>query len=310
MTARTPGQDPVPAPSAAGSDRAAAMTAAVLDGSVLTPGTPLRTAVFDAVRADREGPVTHELIGLTGHHRPAVRRTALTLLTELAFNGPPSWQGPIEAAAARLHDPDPDARRAAVRLLVRAGGTDLARTALDTHTDPATRIALADALLFHLPHTPCPPGPLRTDPLPDIRLAACIAALRAAPEEEWAALDAQAVAEPAALSDRDADRARTLGSRWGDALSRQGRERHCYAAANSASSPRSAGSAPPRRPRCHCSNGSPGNPGSAPATGRSPSPGSPASVTSSSPRCAPRRGCGGMCPIAPLSSSGCSTTAA
>ncbi|MFE7786476.1 hypothetical protein [Streptomyces nigrescens] len=231
MTARTPGQDPVSAPSAADVDHSAAVTAAVVDGSVLTPGAPLRTAVFDAVRADRDGPVTHELIGLTGHHRPAVRRTALTLLTELAFNGPPSWQGPIEAAAARLHDPDPDARRAAVRLLVRAGGTDRARTALDTHPDPATRIALADALLFHLPHTPCPPGPLRTDPLPGIRLAACIAELRAAPEEEWAALDAQAVAELAALSDRDADRARILGSRWGDALSRQDRERHCYATA-------------------------------------------------------------------------------
>ncbi|MGW2391705.1 hypothetical protein ACWCYK_19705 [Streptomyces lydicamycinicus] len=231
MTARTPGQDPVPAPSATDPDRPADVTAAVLDGSALTPGATVRTAVFDAVRADPDGPVTQELTGLTHHRRPAVRRTALTLLTELAFSGPQPWQGPIEAAAARLHDPDPEARRTAARLLVRAGGTDRARTALDSHPDPATRIALADALLLHARHTPCPPGPLRTDPLPDIRLLACIEELRTAPEEEWPALDAQTMAEVGALSAHDADGSWPLGLRWGDALFRQDREQHCYTAA-------------------------------------------------------------------------------
>ncbi|QIY54710.1 hypothetical protein HEP86_09465 [Streptomyces sp. RPA4-5] len=52
MTARTPGHDPVPAPSATGPDRPADVTTAVLDGSALAPGATVRTAVFDAVRAD------------------------------------------------------------------------------------------------------------------------------------------------------------------------------------------------------------------------------------------------------------------
>ncbi|MGW3010451.1 hypothetical protein ACWC9R_16705 [Streptomyces sp. NPDC001219] len=230
MTARTPGQAPVPAPSAADPARRA-MTAAIVDGSVRTPGDPARSALFDAVRADPDGPVTHELTGLTGHRRPAVRRTALTLLGELAHNGPQPWPGPVEAAAARLHDPDPEARRAAARLLVRAGGTDRARTALDTHPDPAIRLTLADALLLHARHTPGPPGPLRTDPLPDIRLLVCVEELRTAPEEEWPALDAQTVAEVAALSARDADPTLAYGTRWADALFRQDRERHCYTTA-------------------------------------------------------------------------------
>ncbi|MGP8302908.1 hypothetical protein ACTPOK_34215 [Streptomyces inhibens] len=230
MTARTPGQDPASAPSAADRDRLAAVTAAVVDGSVRTPGTPARTTVFDAVRADQDGPVTQALISLTDKHCPAVRRTALTLLGELTFGRRTPWQGPIDAAAARLHDPDPDARRAAAQLLVRAGGADRARTALDELTDPVTRIALANALL-HTPDTPCPPGPLRADPLPEIRLLACIEELATAPRERWPALDAQAEAEVAALTAADTDRIRPNGLRWGSALFRQDRERHCYALA-------------------------------------------------------------------------------
>ncbi|MCW7988951.1 hypothetical protein XF35_27850 [Streptomyces platensis subsp. clarensis] len=171
MTARTPGQDPVSAPSAADVDHSAAVTAAVVDGSVLTPGAPLRTAVFDAVRADRDGPVTHELIGLTGHHRPAVRRTALTLLTELAFNGPPSWQGPIPPRPRHPHRPGrrtpvppaahPLPARAApaaltphLAALVRTAPPALRDLAVDTlcASRTATRLA-ADDLAALLPTT-------------------------------------------------------------------------------------------------------------------------------------------------------------
>ncbi|WP_128506293.1 HEAT repeat domain-containing protein [Streptomyces inhibens] len=230
MTARTPGQDPASAPSAVDRDRLAEVTAAVVDGSVRTPGTPARTTVFDAVQADQDGPVTQALISLTDKHCPVVRRTALTLLGELAFGRRTPWQGPIDAAAARLHDPDPDARRAAAQLLVRAGGAERARTALDELTDPVTRIALANALL-HTPDTHCPPGPLRADPLPEIRLLACIEELATAPRERWPALDAQAEAEVAALTAADTDRIRPTGLRWGSALFRRDRERHCYALA-------------------------------------------------------------------------------
>ncbi|MFE0375563.1 hypothetical protein ACFW1M_08225 [Streptomyces inhibens] len=230
MTARTPGQDPASAPSAVDRDRLAEVTAAVVDGSVRTPGTPARTTVFDAVKADQDGPVTQALLSLTDKHCPAVRRTALTLLGELTFGRRTPWQGPVDAAAARLHDPDPDARRAAAQLLVRAGGADRARTALDELTDPVTRIALANALL-HTPDTHCPPGPLRADPLPEIRLLACIEELATAPRERWPALDAQAEAEAASLTAADTDRIRPTGLRWGSALFRQDRERHCYAVA-------------------------------------------------------------------------------
>ncbi|MEV0369684.1 hypothetical protein AB0I10_07640 [Streptomyces sp. NPDC050636] len=241
MTSRTPGQDPVSAPSAAEHGSVAAVIAAVVDGSVLSPGSPARTTAFEALHTDPDGPVTHALIALTDSTRPAARRTALALLGELTFNRRRPWQGPIEAASARLRDPDPDVRRAAARLLVRAGGTDRVRTALDTLTDLVTRIALADAL-FRDPDTPYPPGPLRSDPLPEIRLLACVEELASAPGERWPELDAQAEAEVAALSDAstgppaeppatDADRVLTVGHRWAGALFRQGRETACYATA-------------------------------------------------------------------------------
>lgn len=234
MTARTPGQDPAPAPSpATDADRIAEMTAAVIDGTVLTPGNSTRTAAFDAVHADQDGPFTHALIALTAYpdkHRPAVRRTALTLLCDLGYGRHTPWQGPIEAAAARLHDPDPEVRRAAARLLVRAGGTDRARTALDELTDPLTRTALADALLG-TPGTPCPPGPLRTDPLPEIRLLACLEALASAPPPQWPELDAQTLTEVTTLTAHDADDSHPIGSRWGTSLYRQDREQHCYTTA-------------------------------------------------------------------------------
>ncbi|MEE4423009.1 HEAT repeat domain-containing protein [Streptomyces bugieae] len=242
MTTRTPGQDPASAPSTAsgpsngatpstapGPDHPSELTAAVLDGSVLSPGTPARTAVFEAVGADPDGPVTRELLALARHVSPAVRRTVLTLLGELTHGRTP-WPAPVEAAGARLHDPDPDVRRAAARLLVRTGAADRARTALGELTDPVTRIALADALLG-TPGTSCPPGPLRTDPLPEIRLLGCLEELATAPREQWPELDAQTLAEVTALTAHDADRGYSVGSRWGRALYRQEREADCYATA-------------------------------------------------------------------------------
>ncbi|MFG3119139.1 HEAT repeat domain-containing protein [Streptomyces sp. NPDC048197] len=240
MTTRTPGQDPASTPSTAagpstgatastppGPDRPSDLTAAVLDGSVLTPGTPARTAVFEAVGADPGGPATRELLSLTRHLSPAVRRTALTLLGELTYGRTP-WPAPAPAAAAALHDPDPDVRRAAATLLVRTGAADRARTALGELTDPGTRIALADALLG-TPDAACPPGPLRTDPLPEIRLLGCLEELATAPRERWPELDAQIVTEVTALTAHDADRGCSIGARWGRALHRQEREQDCYA---------------------------------------------------------------------------------
>ncbi|MFD8548652.1 HEAT repeat domain-containing protein [Streptomyces sp. NPDC059649] len=239
MTTRTPDREPASAPStasgpsttptpsaASGPDRPSDITAAVLDGSVLTPGTPARTAVFEAVAADPDGPVTQELLALTGNMGPAVRRTALTLLGELTYGRTP-WPAPVEAAAARLHDPDPDVRRAAARLLVRTGATDRARTALGELTDPGTRIALADALLG-TPDAALPPGTLRTDPLPEIRLLGALEELATAPRERWPELDARILAEVTALTAHDADRGYPIGARWGRALHRQDREQDCY----------------------------------------------------------------------------------
>ncbi|WP_310724171.1 HEAT repeat domain-containing protein [Streptomyces sp. N2A] len=234
MTTRTPGQDPASTPStdvtastASGPDRPSDLTSAVLDGSVLTPGTPARTAVFEAVGADPDGPAIRELLSLTRHMSPAVRRTALTLLGELTYGRTP-WPAPAPAAAAGLHDPDPEVRRAAATLLVRTGAADRARTALGELTDPVTRIALADALLG-APDAACPPGPLRTDPLPEIRLLGCLEELATAPREHWPELDTQILTEVTALTAHDADRGYSIGARWGRALHRQEREQDCYA---------------------------------------------------------------------------------
>ncbi|GAA2145991.1 hypothetical protein GCM10009760_35290 [Kitasatospora kazusensis] len=189
---------------------------ALATGAASTPGHPSRTAIFDAVRAERTGPVATRLLRLSRDEDPLVRREVLDLLWSLGFGGP--WPEAADAALARLTDRDAEVRRRAARLVVAAGRRDLALAALAELTDPVVRSALAEALGTGLAH-------LRADPLAAIRFRAHLETLRAAPPAQWPALDAalHADAREAALHWE------RLGQAWGRTLCGLGREQDTYA---------------------------------------------------------------------------------
>jgi hypothetical protein len=188
---------------------------AVASGTATTPASPSRIAVFDAVRADRTGPVASRLLRLAHSDNPVVRGEVLALLRGLAHDGP--WPEAADAGVARLTDPDEEVRRRAARLVVDAGGRNLALTALGELTDPVVRTVLAHALGARIAH-------LRADPLASVRFLAHLETLRAAPPERWPALDAALHADT-----REAVHyLEGIGRDWGQVLYRLGREQHTY----------------------------------------------------------------------------------
>ncbi|MFE6826480.1 hypothetical protein [Streptomyces sp. NPDC057690] len=194
------------------------MDEAVAAGGATMPAHPSRGAIFDAVRADRTGPVGVRLLQLAHDEDPFVRREVMDLLHGLAHYGP--WPGAAEVALARLGDADEQVRRGAARLVVRAGRKDVALNALDELTDPVVRTVLADSLGGSVSH-------LRNDPLASVRFLANLETLRAAPREQWPALDTALLADA-----REAARhLEGVGRRWGSVLFRLERERHTYALA-------------------------------------------------------------------------------
>ncbi|WP_338775779.1 HEAT repeat domain-containing protein [Streptomyces sp. DG1A-41] len=76
-----------------------------------TQGGPQR--ILALLELAEEVPTTEELAEFLTDADPAVRRTALTVLSEAAE----SWEEPSAVFAAALLDPDPTVRRAAVELL-------------------------------------------------------------------------------------------------------------------------------------------------------------------------------------------------
>ncbi|MFH0178021.1 hypothetical protein ACIA6D_36575 [Streptomyces cacaoi] len=194
------------------------MDEAVAAGTATTPAHHSRSAIFDAVRADRTGPVAVRLLQLAHADDPFVRHEVMDLLHSLAPDGP--WPGAAEVALARLSDADEQVRRRAARLVVRAGRQDVALNALRELTDPVVRTVLADSLGGSVSH-------LRADPLASVRFLAHLETLRAAPPQQWPALDMALLADA-----REAARhLRSVGRRWGSVLFRLGRERHTYALA-------------------------------------------------------------------------------
>ncbi|WP_327180877.1 hypothetical protein [Streptomyces sp. NBC_01334] len=191
------------------------MDEAVAAGTATTPAHPSRGAIFDAVRADRTGPVAVRLLRLAHADDPFVRRNVMDLLHSLAPDGP--WPGAAEVALARLCDVDEQVRRRAARLLVRAGREDVALNALDELTDPVVRTVLADSLGGSVAH-------LRADPLASVRFLTHLETLRAAPRHQWPALDMALLADA-----REAARhLEGVGRRWGSVLFGLDRERHTY----------------------------------------------------------------------------------
>ncbi len=194
---------------------------ALAAGDTTTPAHPSRVAVFEAVGADRAGPVAARLLRLVQAEDAAVRREVLTLLQSLSFHVP--WPEAADAALGRLTDPDEEVRRRAARLLVGAGRRDLALTALGGLTDPVVRTVLARALGADLAHL----ARLRTDPLASVRFLARLETLRVAPPAQWPALDAALCADAGEVA-LQLERA---GRDWGQVLHQLGREQHTYAVA-------------------------------------------------------------------------------
>ncbi|MFI1176639.1 HEAT repeat domain-containing protein [Streptomyces melanogenes] len=180
------------------------------------PAHPSRIAVFDAVRADRTGPVANRLLRLAHAGELFVRREAMDLLCSLTGERP--WPEAVEAALTRLGDPDEEVRRRAAYLVGHCGQPDLVLTTLGDLTDPVVRTVLAGAL-----------GPavarLRTDRLAAVRFLAHLETLRAAPPARRPALDAALLTDAREAALHLAD----IGHLWGWVLYRLGRERHTYA---------------------------------------------------------------------------------
>ncbi len=191
---------------------------AVADGSATTPAHRSRSAVFEAVRADRTGPAAVRLLQLAHADEPFVRREVLDLLQSFALDGP--WPEAAEAASARLGDADEEVRCRAAHLLASAGRRDVALGALDELTDPVVRTALADRLGACVSH-------LRADPLASVRFLAHLETLRVAAPSGWPALDRALLADARGA----ARHLEGVGHSWGWVLFRLGRERHTYALA-------------------------------------------------------------------------------
>ncbi|MEY9947546.1 HEAT repeat domain-containing protein [Kitasatospora sp. GAS1066B] len=176
MTPRTPDQNPA-------SPVESWLSAALRDPRRAGYGTA-RSAIFDAVRTDRTGPVPDQLLTLTSNHSTDVRRAVLCLLTELSHEDPP-WPAAAERAAAALRDRDPATRRAAAWLLAAADRPRAVRALSD---DPSplsstARVALTEALFepWKKPdHTDllALATALHEDPDPAVRLRSALGVLR------------------------------------------------------------------------------------------------------------------------------------
>ncbi|MEV0412723.1 hypothetical protein AB0I68_18420 [Streptomyces sp. NPDC050448] len=109
-----------------------------------------RSAVFDAVRADRGGAVAVRLLSGTADERAGVRLLLLQILTWLSGGTDDPWPEAAAAAVGRLRDPDEPVRRAAAWLLAEADRPRAVEllTGPGQEQDPVARLALAEALLL------------------------------------------------------------------------------------------------------------------------------------------------------------------
>jgi hypothetical protein len=215
------------------------LDAAVASGAAGTYGDPLRSAIFDAVQEDRDGPVAQRLLVLASDPDVEVRRTVVRLLFDLTPT-PAGWPRAAEAAADRLTDEDEHVRRAAAWLLFCAGGIARAAAVLrdERHpADPIARTALAEAALSRFVTSAeearrelaeC----LRDDRDPAVRLIASLASLTEAAPADRAGIEAAIRADLPAGAGRLAGEGgvtgRGAGDRWASALARHDLEEDCF----------------------------------------------------------------------------------
>ncbi|MDX3804208.1 HEAT repeat domain-containing protein, partial [Streptomyces sp. AK04-3B] len=176
---------------------------------------PSRIALFEAVRADRSGPVATRLLGLAHADSPVVRLAALDLLQNLSHLQP--WPEAVDAAVARFGDPDEDVRRRAACLVGHRGQPDLVLAFLGELDDPVVRTVLARALGPTAAH-------LTGDGLASVRFLAHLETLRAAPPARWRSLDDALLADAREAAHHLED----VGHLWGEALYGLGREHDTY----------------------------------------------------------------------------------
>ncbi|MFJ9843386.1 HEAT repeat domain-containing protein [Kitasatospora sp. NPDC101155] len=200
-----------------------------------------RSAIFDADRADRDGPISQHLLTRCEHPVPEVRQRVLQLLTDMCSDND-DWDAAADNALLRLHDPDPQVRRSAAWLLAAARFEQARALTQDPHSAdalaPDARLALVEAVFsWTRPITAAGrlalAERLRDDQDAAVRLRAALAALRIAPEEQWPAWEALALQCLPIAGTRLGRSGNWLRGRagwlWSVAMVRQEREHAAYA---------------------------------------------------------------------------------
>ncbi|GAB3864278.1 hypothetical protein GCM10029963_74430 [Micromonospora andamanensis] len=212
------------------------MDAAVAGGEVAVGGNEFRSRVFAAVNADRDGPVARRLLQVAADPRPAVRLTALQLLSDLVAScgGEPV----AEVASVAMTDADDAVRRAACWLFVASAGVDRAVAALWSVSDAVVRVALAEALWFEVWQRPDEDrwlrmvARMRRDAVPAVRFLGSLATLAVARCPDWSGLEAaireDLEAAAAALGGEGGRSTRGAGQRWAAVLRRHDRDESAY----------------------------------------------------------------------------------
>lgn len=216
-----------------------AWLALVLDDPVRAHGYgPARSAIFDAVRADRTGRVVMRLFALVADPRAEVRLALVRLLTDLGMGADP-WDKAADLALVRLQDVDERVRRGAAWLLA-VVCRSAALAVLDEPTvtlEPVARLAVVEAVLgrwgtdrneVHLAVA----RRLCDDRDPAVRLRAALETIRLSAPSHHESAEAVVLATLATGGDRIGGAGSLIawgpGELWAMALVRQDREDDCY----------------------------------------------------------------------------------
>lgn len=216
-----------------------AWLALVLDDPVRAHGYgPARSAIFDAVRANRAGRVVIRLFALVADPRAEVRLALVRLLTDLGMGADP-WDKAADLALVRLQDVDERVRRSTAWLLA-VVGRSAALAVLDEPTvalDPVARLAVVEAVFgrwgtdrneVHLAMA----RRLCDDSDPAVRLRAALETIRLSAPSHHESAEAVVLATLATSGDRIGGPGSLIawgpGELWAMALVRQDREDVCY----------------------------------------------------------------------------------
>ncbi|MET7302050.1 hypothetical protein [Embleya sp. NPDC005575] len=201
---------------------------AVTSGAAATAG-PERTAIFAAVRADRDGPVTGLLLALADAGTVEARVGAIELLGSLAEFGQ-TWPVVADRTSAYLVDPEPGVRVAAAALFVATHDVETVSARLPGLADPDVRVAGLTALIGRAGAFEDVLTRLLEDGDPAVRVLAALGLL-GTEGVPWAwvqALDEAISADLPAAVRRVGLGSRSWGSTWAWRLVRDDHEDECH----------------------------------------------------------------------------------